>query len=456
MADHRNRKSSDARNSNETCVVVGLDIRGHKSGATSDALLEAYTAEESLAELTELAESAGAEVLGAMTQAREQPDPTTLVGSGKVDEIKGWAKEQDVDFVLFDQSLTPSQQRNLERSLECRVLDRTQLILDIFAKYARTREGRLQVELAQLSYLLPRLSGRGIQMSRLGGGIGTKGPGETQLETDRRRIGQRIAKLKQNLVKVRSTRELQRKKRTAVPLSTVALAGYTNAGKSTLFNAMTSATVLAEKRMFATLDPTIRVLELESRRRVLMSDTVGFIRGLPTTLVQAFRATLEEVTEAQMIVHVVDISAPGRREQMREVDSLLSELDASETPQLLVLNKADLIDADEANAILEAERGSGGRIDVVVVSAQTGQGIPELLEAIERGLPSDPLLRVSYRFGYDQGKRLSFLYTHAHVLQREDTSDGVLVTADASESVRMRLTEFETSQTSNQPAPQIV
>src|SRR5690606_7847074 len=208
------------------------------------------------------------------------------------------------------------------KALECRVLDRTQLILDIFARHARTREGKLQVELAQLNYLLPRLSGRGVQMSRLGGGIGTRGPGETQLETDRRRIGQRVDKLKENIKKVRSTRELQRIKRTAVPSATLALAGYTNAGKSTLFNALTDSHVLAGKRRFATLDPTIRVLELPSKRHVLMSDTVGFIRGLPTTLVQAFRATLEEVTEASMILHVVDISSAGRREQMREVDSL--------------------------------------------------------------------------------------------------------------------------------------
>jgi GTP-binding protein HflX len=453
LSDNGTSNSGSNRPSNEACVVVGLDIRGRKGGAISNATVEAYTAKESLAELSELAGSAGANVVGSMTQVREQPDPATLIGRGKVDEVKGWAKQQDADFVLFDQSLSPSQQRNLERALECRVLDRTQLILDIFAKHARTREGRLQVELAQLSYLLPRLAGRGIEMSRLGGGIGTRGPGETQLETDRRRIGQRIAKLKQNLLKVRSTRELQRKKRTTVPLSTVALVGYTNAGKSTLFNLMTDSHVLAEKRMFATLDPTIRVLELPSRRRVLMADTVGFIRELPATLVQAFRATLEEVTEAQMILHVVDINAPGRREQMREVDSLLRELDASETPQILVLNKADLVDPAEAKAALEAELGSGGRVGVVIVSARNGQGVAELLEAIESALPSDPIKRVSYRFGFDEGKRLSFLYTHAHVLEREDEASGVFVTAEASESVRMRLADYEIRESSTQPVP---
>jgi GTP-binding protein HflX len=236
----------------------------------------------------------------------------------------------------------------------------------------------------------------------------------------------------------------------------VALAGYTNAGKSTLFNALTDSHVLAEKRMFATLDPTIRVLELPSKRHVLMSDTVGFIRGLPTTLVQAFRATLEEVTEASMILHVVDIGSPGRREQMREVDNLLKELGASETPQILVLNKADLIGAAEAKAILEAERGAGGRAAVVAISAVTGQGLDELRQAIEECLPADPLRQVTYRFTHGQGERLNFLYTHARILERKDEADGVLVTAEAPESVRVLLTEYQTSEASLPPAPQSV
>ena len=448
MIPFNNRGSRDNRTTNETCVLVGLDLRSRKGAGASEALLESYTAQDSLAELAELADSAGAEVVGRMIQVRDQLDPATLIGSGKVEEVKGWAAQQDADFVLFDQNLSPSQQRNLEKALERRVLDRTQLILDIFARHARTREGKLQVELAQLNYLLPRLAGRGVQMSRLGGGIGTRGPGETQLETDRRRIGQRIDKLKENLKKVRSTRDLQRKKRTAVPLATLALAGYTNAGKSTLFNALTDSHVLAEKRMFATLDPTIRVLELPSRRHVLMSDTVGFIRGLPTTLVQAFRATLEEVTQASMILHVVDISSPGRREQMREVDTLLKELDAADTPQILVLNKADLIDAAEAKAILEAERGAGGRAAVVAISSVTGQGFEELRQVIEDTLPADPLRQMTYRFGHGQGERLNFLYTHARILERKDEPTGVLVTAEAPESVRVLLTDYEASEAS--------
>ena len=424
----------------ERCLLVGVDLRADGSGA--DEAFE-YTAEESLQELAELAEGAGAEVLGATTQTRDKADAATLIGSGKVDEVKGWAREIDVDFVLFDQSLSPSQQRNLERALDCRVLDRTQLILDIFARHARTREGKLQVELAQLSYMLPRLAGKGAAMSRLGGGIGTRGPGETKLETDRRRISRRIDKLESDLEKVRSTRELQRKKRTAVPLSTVALAGYTNAGKSTLFNALTNSVVLADKRMFATLDPTIRVLELPSRRRVLISDTVGFIRSLPTTLVKAFRATLEEVVEAAMILHVVDAASPHRREQMREVDRLLTDLGAHEKPQVLVLNKADLIGPEAARAFVEAERTAGGRAGVVAISAREGVGLDELGKTIEACLPADALQLCRFRFPHGRGDLLSFLYEHARVLERDDTDQAVEIVAEAAESVRRRLEAYQ-------------
>ena len=386
-------------------MLVGADLRAERLGAVQagEAAFE-YSAEESLQELAELAEGAGAEVLGATTQTRDKADPATLVGRGKVEEVRRWAAELDTDFVLFDQPLSPSQQRNLESALDRRVLDRTQLILDIFARHARTREGKLQVELAQLSYALPRLTGKGAAMSRLGGGIGTRGPGETKLETDRRRIGRRIDKLEADLEKVRSTRELQRKKRTAVPLSTVALAGYTNAGKSTLFNALTDSEVLADKKMFATLDPTIRVLELPSRRRVLLSDTVGFIRNLPTTLVRAFRATLEEVVEAAMMLHVVDAASPHRREQMREVDRLLAELGAHEKPQILVLNKGDLIGPEAARAFVEAETTAGGRAAVVAISARERTGLDELAAAIEASLPTDLVERCVFRFPHGRGR----------------------------------------------------
>ena len=426
----------------ETCLLVGADLRAPAGDPGAGEAAFEYSAEESLQELAELAEGAGAEVLGATIQSREKADAATLVGSGKVDEVKRWALELDADFVLFDQSLSPSQQRNLERALDRRVLDRTQLILDIFARHARTREGKLQVELAQLSYMLPRLAGRGATMSRLGGGIGTRGPGETKLETDRRRIGKRIDKLEEDLEKVRAARELQRKKRTAVPLSTIALAGYTNAGKSTLFNALTDSDVLADKKMFATLDPTIRVLELPSRRRVLLSDTVGFIRNLPTTLVKAFRATLEEVTEAAMILHVVDAASAHRREQMREVDRLLTELGAHEKPQVLVLNKTDLIGPEAARAFVESEKTAGGRAGVVAISARERSGLGELAQAIEAGLPADPLQVCRFRFPHGRGELLSFLYEHARVIERRDEEDAVEVVVEAAESVRRRLEAY--------------
>src|SRR5271166_3714870 len=270
-----------------------------------------FSAEESMAELRELATSAGGRVIAEFLQRRQKPNPATLIGSGKLEELKGAVASSAPDIVIFDHELTPSQQRNLERELDARVIDRTQLILDIFARHAHTREGQLQVELAQLQYLLPRLTGRGIEMSQLGGGIGTRGPGETQLETDRRKIYRRIRHVKEQLENVRRIRSQQRQRRESVPMATIALVGYTNAGKSTLFNALTRAAVLASARMFATLDPTLRSVTLPSRRQVLLSDTVGFIRNLPHTLVSAFRATLEEVQRASLLLHVADVTSPA-------------------------------------------------------------------------------------------------------------------------------------------------
>ncbi|HEY7679963.1 MAG TPA: GTPase HflX, partial [Terriglobia bacterium] len=284
--------------------------------------------EESLAELEQLARSAGAAVVGTTLQTRERLDPATLVGRGKVEQLRQEVAARAADLLIFDFDLSPTQQRNLEASAECRVIDRTQLILDIFARHARTREGQLQVELAQLNYLLPRLTGRGIEMSRLGGGIGTRGPGETQLEMDRRRIRRRIRWLEDALETVRAQRVERRSRRAAVPVATLALVGYTNAGKSTLFNRLTQSQVLASPQMFATLDPTARVLELPSHRRVLLSDTVGFIRDLPHALVRAFRATLEEVSEAHMLLLVSDCSAPARAQQDEQVEQVLQEIGA--------------------------------------------------------------------------------------------------------------------------------
>ena len=338
-------------------------------------------ASESFAELRELAASAGVEAVAESFQTRPTVDAATLVGHGKVIELKELAEASQAGVVIFDNDLTPTQQRNLEAGIGVKVIDRTQIILDIFARRARTAEGRLQVELAQLKYLLPRLSGQGISMSRLGGGIGTRGPGETKLETDRRRIDVRIKKIEVDLERVRRGRALHREKRDALPIPTISLAGYTNAGKSTLFNRLTTSGVLADARMFATLDPTVRSITLPSRRRVLLSDTVGFIRNLPTTLIEAFKATLEEVAEASLIVHVVDASSDQAAAHVAEVFRILREIGAADTPQLLVLNKSDRLKGDGGMLELDADilgarllEPTGQRLSVpsVLASGLTG------------------------------------------------------------------------------------
>src|SRR6202034_17104 len=286
----------------------------------------------SRAEFEELARSAGAAIAATLVQRRQKPDPSTLVGEGKLEEIVGAVASSNASLVLFDHDLTPSQLRNIESRLPRHVIDRSQLILDIFARHAKTREGQLQVELAQLEYQLPRLAKRGRAMSQLGGGIGTRGPGETQLETDRRKINLRIDQIKTQLLAVRRIRHQQRQRREAVPVPVVALVGYTNAGKSTLFNALSEAGVLESPRMFATLDPKLRQLQLPSRRKILLSDTVGFIRNLPHTLITSFRATLEELERAELLLHVRDASSPMVKEQKAQVQKVLAELDVSKKP----------------------------------------------------------------------------------------------------------------------------
>ena len=403
-------------------------------------------AEESLDELSELAASAGAAVTGRILQSRAAPEAATLVGEGKVEEIAEAVRSSSSDTVIFDHDLTPTQQRNLEKKVDAKVIDRTQLILDIFASRARTREGRLQVELAQLNYLLPRLTGRGVEMSRLGGGIGTRGPGETQLETDRRRIGRRIKKLEDELEHVRAGRALHRERRSAVPLATLAMAGYTNAGKSTLFNRLTQAGVLADARVFATLDPTVRPLVLPSRRRVLVSDTVGFIRNLPATLVKAFRATLEEVKEATLVLHVVDASAPAAAEHAAQVARVLGEIGAEKIPQLLVLNKIDRLaegDLDSVRGRIVGELGNPAEMRVAAVSALTGAGLDRLLAEIDNVLPLDPVVRTKLRIPAGEGAKLALLHQFGRVLETRYEGDLCEVDAEIPESLQRRLKDAE-------------
>jgi GTPase len=387
-----------------------LRTRVQPAGGASTAL----DAEESLAEFRELVSSAGAEIAAELLQRRPRPDPATLIGAGKVEEIAGIAASTEADLVLFDHDLSPTQLRNLEAALPCRVLDRTQLILDIFARHARTREGQLQVELAQLEYMLPRLTGRGKTMSQTGGGIGTRGPGETQLETDRRRIQRRIDQLKSDLEAVRRVRRQQRQRREAVPVPTVALVGYTNAGKSTLFNRITGGQVLESSRMFATLDPKLRAIELPSRRKVLLSDTVGFIRNLPHTLVTSFRATLEEVEQAEVLLHVRDAASTYGEEQKAQVEKVLGELGSLHKPRIEVLNKIDLLGDDERRGLLEGAAPG----NPVPVSARTGEGRDRLLQAIDEALHSDPLIDAELRVPQHEGAVLAAIDSGMIIHQR--------------------------------------
>lgn len=397
--------------------------------------LTKFGAEESLAELRELTLSAGAEIVGEVLQRRDRPDPATLIGKGKVEEIAGAAAMSNADVVIFDHDLSPSQLRNLEREIDARIIDRTQLILDIFARHARTREGQLQVELAQLKYLLPRLAGRGIEMSQLGGGIGTRGPGETQLETDRRKINRRIRHVEEQLENVRKVRRQQRQRRESVPVATVAIVGYTNAGKSTLFNALTKSDVYASSRMFATLDPTIRSVELPSRRKILLSDTVGFIRNLPHTLVSAFRATLEEVQKAALILHVSDATSTNRAEQDAQVEVVLKELEAQDKPRLQVFNKLDLM-------LPEQRQNATNTDDLAYVSAKQRMGLDLLLEKIDQALTEDAPRRVHLTIPQSEGKVLAFLEARSRIFSREYKDGDVMLEVQAPESVIRRVKQF--------------
>ena len=394
-----------------------------------------FSSEESLDELRALATSAGAEIAGEFTQHRDRPDPATLIGKGKLEEIAGAAASVSADVILFDHDLSPSQQRNIERVVNTRVIDRTQLILDIFARHARTREGQLQVELAQLEYMLPRLAGRGVEMSQLGGGIGTRGPGETQLETDRRKIFRRVRHVKQQIENVRRIRAQQRQRRESVPVATVALVGYTNAGKSTLFNALTNANVVASPRMFATLDPTIRGADLPSKRKVLFSDTVGFIRHLPHTLVSAFRATLEEVQRATLIMQVSDASSAVSAEQDAQVESVLKELEADKKPRLRVMNKIDLLLPKQRESLRDDRQ-------TIHVSAAKGIGLSTLLDRVDALLEEDRPSRVRLRIPQKEGKMLAQLEARARIYSRQYQDGLVVLEAEAPASLLRRMREW--------------
>ena len=391
--------------------------------------------EESLAEFRELARSAGAEIAGEFVQRRDQPDPATLIGKGKLQEIAGAVASAQADVVLVDHELSPSQQRNIENEVDARVIDRTQLILDIFARHARTREGQLQVELAQLEYLLPRLGGRGIEMSQLGGGIGTRGPGETQLETDRRKIYRRIRHIKGQLEEVKRIRGQQRQRREAVPLPTVALVGYTNAGKSTLFNALTRAGVLTSAKMFATLDPTVRSITLPSKRKILLSDTVGFIRNLPTTLVSAFRATLEEVQRAALLLHISDATSPIAHEQQKQVEQVLEELEVMSAPQIRVMNKTDLLPEAQRRSLV-----NGGMN--VYVSATKKLGLDELLQVIDGKLHVDAIQTMRIKVPQTEGKLLAQIEARARILKRAYRDSAVQMEVEAPESLARVLQRY--------------
>lgn len=392
-----------------------------------------YDAEASLAELFELVKSAGAEPVLSVTQNLPKIEKGTFVGSGKLIEISDICKVQEIDLLVFDSELSPTQIKNVESATDVRVIDRTTLILDIFAQRARSKEGKLQVELAQLKYMLPRLTGKGIEMSRLGGGIGTRGPGETKLETDRRHIRRKMETLKEELADLEKHRQMLRKRREKDGVITCAIVGYTNAGKSTLMNYLTDAGVLAQDKLFATLDPTSRALKLPSGVTVMLIDTVGLVRRLPHHLVEAFRSTLEEAALSDIILNVCDASSDEARTHMQVTTDLLESLGCGDTPILTVLNKCDLLDADTIAQDFKS---------CIRISAKNGTGIEELLQAIDDNLPVR-LKRVKLLLPFAQAGIACEIRSKATLICEDYTADGLLVEAIVDEELYAKVSKFE-------------
>lgn len=402
----------------ERVVLVGVWTEG-----------SAEMAENSLAELKALAETAGSEVLEGLIQRRDRPDPATYIGSGKVQELRSIVASTGADTVICDGELSPSQLRQLEDKLKVKVVDRTALILDIFAQHAKSREGKAQVELAQIAYLLPRLRGWGDSLSRQvggraagGAGIGGRGPGETKIETDRRRIRDKMAKLRREIAEMKIARDTKRQERKRHNIPSVAIAGYTNAGKSSLLNRLTNAGVLVENALFATLDPTVRRNTTSDGRIYTLTDTVGFVRHLPHQLIDAFKSTLEEVSGADLIVHVVDGSHPDPFEQLRAVREVISEIGGGDVPEIVAINKVDIADPDMVMQILRTEKHS------YAFSAKSGFGVEGLLHAIEHSLPR-PSIEIDVVIPYDRGDLISHIHEEGEIISEEYTPEGTAIHA---------------------------
>jgi GTPase len=413
----------------ERALLIGLEKEG----------VSKWDLRDSMEELRELANSAGAEVVDTVTQKLRKPTAPYYIGRGKAESIKDSIQDREVTSIIFDDELSPAQGRNLENLLARKVLDRTQLILDIFAQRARSREGRLQIELAQLQYLLPRLTRMWHHLSRQTGGIGTRGPGETQLEVDRRRVQERIARLERELEAVRKTRAVQRQGRKRHQWPVASVVGYTNAGKSTLLNLLTGADVVTENRLFATLDPTTRSFVLPNNQRLLLTDTVGFLRKLPHTLIESFKATLEEVSEADLLIHVVDLSHSRIDEHMAAVDAVIRELDAYGKQTLIVFNKIDTLEnRDLAEAYVKRFPGS------VAISARRGEGVAELVQALQGTLGSWRL-RSRFRIPVSESALIPEIHRVGHVLELRYEGDEALIVAHVPPHLEAKLAQYSVS-----------